>query len=221
MNCKTENEDNDLFCGGCGHKRVSVINVKGPQPQEKTAYVNHDPVQGMKEIESFIKPGVSTIYIGGVLLLFGIFSSYSLGHPGVLIFMLAVAVLINIVTWRDLQKWKESINKIQETGLSQEVVTDFHRARSYFGGELRLGDRYIFGKKSARVLKYSDLRNVYQYIHKTNFVEDSREFRGKTVSDETVEICKMQVRGKSDAELMTVVTEILKKNNRVTVGYNK
>ena len=116
---------------------------------------------------------------------------------------------------------KQYFEQVQSNGTASQIVADFVNARSFFDDRLKLGERYVFGKRSGRILSYYDLQNVYQYIHKTNFVEDRRALRVNTNSNETVDICKMKLRGKSDDELMIVVMEMLKKNNRITVGYKK
>ena len=79
----------------------------------------------------------------------------------------------------------------------------------------------MFGKGMGTIIKYKDISNIYQYVHKTNLVEDKREIRVEKVSGEEIKLCKIYLNGKSDDELIILMNYILEKNPNVQIVYNR
>ena len=99
------------------------------------------------------------------------------------------------------------------------IEAEFKCAKSMIKDRVRLGENYIFTKHSGKLLKYSEISKVYQYIHKTNFAEDERALKYINTNGKHRKLCKLDLRGKSDAELQVVVSIIMSKNPNVTIGY--
>ena len=116
--------------------------------------------------------------------------------------------------------FKGQISRMEDDGSINRALTEFATAGILCGGNLRFGDTYIFGKKSGMVLPFGQITKIYQYIHKTNGVENYRAIKVVTADTKVHELCKIQLRGKADTEVQHIVGVILSKNPSVHVGYN-
>ena len=108
---------------------------------------------------------------------------------------------------------------MKDEHLCQSMEQDFDQAMPMRKNSIKFGEQYVFLKRSGRILKYSEITQVYQYIHKTNGVEDQRLLKYVDAKGKTRKMCKLDLKGKSDIELTTILTLLLKKNPDIKVGY--
>ena len=108
---------------------------------------------------------------------------------------------------------------MKDEHLCQSMEQDFDKAMPMRKNSIKFGEQYVFMKRSGRILKYSEITQVYQYIHKTNGVEDQRLLKYVDTKGKTRKMCKLDLRGKSDIELTTIIALLLKKNPDIKVGY--
>lgn len=101
------------------------------------------------------------------------------------------------------------------------VENEFENAISMRKDRIRFGENYIFMKRSGKLLKYSDIKQVYQYIHKTNGAEDARQIKYVDLKGKTHKLCRLELEDKSREELATMISIIYSKNPNVKIGYQK
>ena len=46
-----------------------------------------------------------------------------------------------------------------------EAILDFSTARPFLDDHVRFGNKYVFGKHSYTILRYTDISKVYQFIN--------------------------------------------------------
>ena len=177
-------------------------------------------MNGADELKKYIRPGVGTLILGGVLIAIGVCVAVSVSIGAGLI-MLALALLCNIGTIIELSRWSDTLKIFEQSGLMDEAVANFNAAIPHLDGELLLGEKYLFGKRSGLILSYNEIRNAHQYIHKTNFAEDSRKLRVVLTSGKSIDLCKLKVRGKSDDALKAALVAMIEKNGAMTIGYGR
>lgn len=114
---------------------------------------------------------------------------------------------------------KKFYDNIEKEGLAPQIEVDFQNAVPKRKGRVRLGDKWIFVKGKERLLQYGDICQVYQSIHKKNFVENRRCLKYKDTKGRTHVLCKLELRGKSDAEMIEIFIAIRTKNPNVKIGY--
>ena len=112
-----------------------------------------------------------------------------------------------------------SLNKIKEEEDIYAAEADFRNAYSMMNDTIRFGERWIFCKHSGRLLRYEEITQVYQFIHKTNFIEDSRAVKYVDINGKHRVLCNLALRGKSDEDVKTIITIIYSKNPRIKIGY--
>ena len=150
----------------------------------------------------------------GYLLLFGgiMISEGEMSWPVLLIF--GVGFLLSLIP---LFK-ANSFIKQMETENTALIEADFARAYPFVKGKVRLGEYYVYGKNNGNLVKYSDIVQIYQYIHSTNGFEDQRQLKYVAPDGKTRTLCKLRLRGKSDSEVRDILTIILRKNPNVKIG---
>lgn len=132
---------------------------------------------------------------------------------------LAVFLLGALLSLIPQLKSKRFYNDLQNNPQLPLIQEDFRNAVPVRNGTLRLGRTWIFIKNKETLLTYAELSQIYQYIHKTNFVEDERKLIYVDKSGKKKTLCKLDVRGKSNDEMAKIVNFILAKNPYIKIGY--
>lgn len=132
-----------------------------------------------------------------------------------LVYFAAGLVLSLIPLWRDRQFFK----KLERDRQLQAAAEDFDRAISMRKDRIRFGKNWIFMKGSIRLLRYEEIVRIYQYVHKTNFIENQRQIKYVGTDGKTRTMCNLRLRGKSDEEVKRLIGLIYSKNPNIQIGY--
>jgi len=113
---------------------------------------------------------------------------------------------------------KRIIRRLEEEGELSNVIMDFQKGEKLFGDAVRVGNKYIIGKGTKDIVAYKDIKQIYQYIHKTNYFEDYRSLRVCT-DDGTKDICQLPRNGAGEQTVRQLIMYICAKNPNIKVGY--
>lgn len=113
---------------------------------------------------------------------------------------------------------KRIIRRLEEEGELSNVIMDFQEGEKLFGDAIRVGNKYIIGKGTNCIISYKDIKQIYQYIHKTNHFEDYRSLRAYT-NDGTKDICQLPRNGAGEQTVRQLIMYICTKNPNIKVGY--
>ena len=113
---------------------------------------------------------------------------------------------------------KRIIRRLEEEGELSNVIMDFQEGEKLFGDAVRVGNKYIIGKGTNCIISYKDIKQIYQYIHKTNHFEDYRSLRAYT-NDGTKDICQLPRNGAGEQTVRQLIMYICAKNPNIKVGY--
>lgn len=169
---------------------------------------------------------VLNMVLGGFMVGFGCFMLTLVtdtDEPLVPVLMgLFVAVMGGVVIWSAISGMRELNNQFRElesSGQLDRIVEEFNRAEVLVKDKIRLGQNYIFGKGSNRLMRYEEIQQVYQYVKKRNFVETVRTLKCVDRQGKTRDLCQLQLKGKSDEEVKRIVAAIWQRNPGVKIGY--
>ena len=126
-------------------------------------------------------------------------------------------IAIGVFIKRDYNK---SIDEMKKSGELAVLMSDFSGGSKAFKDRLILGERFLIGKDTGIFLRYDEIAQIYQTIHRTNFVEDGRTITVVTTEGKYKALCNLQIWGKSNDELNQVFRYIVSRNPSVKVGYN-
>ena len=174
-----------------------------------------------KELKKYLTAGVGgwwvlTGFAGALVVIYLI--SLAMGNDvepaGLVVFliMLAVSLIPQLVTMGKMKKLAEDPNL-------PAMEQDFRMAQPLRKGKVRFGRYWIFVKGRRAPVMYAEIRQVYQFIQRTNFIESARTLRYVDTKGRTKDLCKLDLRGKSDAEVRQMFQMILARNPGVKIGY--
>lgn len=111
------------------------------------------------------------------------------------------------------RQWKE----LQQQGKLEEMLSDYGRSEKGFGGDLMIGQKYLFGKGSMHLAAFSDICRIFMV---------NAERKGKFARDLYYEdrdgqqhfICRLDSMGKSHTELDRLYRLVEKKNPMAETG---
>lgn len=178
-------------------------------------------MSGKKEdLKTYLMPPAWPFFVAAaVALLFIVFAFAGGKFQGASLFLIALGLLFGYLVINEGLKARRRVREYEESGKLREALPDFDASREMLGGQLRLGEQNLYGKKMGLILPYSDIARMYQYVHKTNFVEDNRLLIALTRNGKRHNVCKLERRGKSDTELSMVLAFIRAKNPDIQFGY--
>lgn len=172
----------------------------------------------LNEIKQYLRPTYTYLVIGVFFLSIGIYS-LTLGEPTGALVCIILAAIFSLGTVFIIRGYNDQIKKLREEEKTASLVKDFLNAETFFDDTLRIGESYIFGKRSGKILEPRNIVKAYQYIHKTNFAEDRRRLRVDTADGKTVDIGRLKLRGKSDEELLRALALLTTRNPDIRIGY--
>lgn len=182
----------------------------------------------IKELKKYNKQSMvplimmHTVWV--VALIFGLFFILSGGTVTAVATAFIVAViflLVGVILQLDSAKTDKKIKSIEEQGNLPILLNDFKTGRQELKDFVRLGRTYIIGKRTGTIVSYGEVARVYQYIHKTNFVEDARTLKVDTTDGKSHTLCNLPLRGKADDEVVRIISYMLSVNSNIQVGYEK
>ena len=168
----------------------------------------------------YIYPSFLPLVIGGLIILLGMvgairsglgvfFGSLLLG--GVLIYP-GTVMIIDI---------RQQIKRLEENDQLNDVVQEFSSSISVLNDSLRIGPRLLFGKRNGPIVGVDEIRQIYQSVHKTNFVEDRRTLNIQNNQGDNRILCKLPLKGRANYELEGIIKLIVEKNPSVQVGLKR
>ena len=161
------------------------------------------------------------ILIGIFMILFGA-SMIAADIPVLLLlFFVGVGLMILILALCSMLDYPRYFQSLESNGQMKWLLQDYAHATPCLNGNLRFGYSCLYAKGQGKLIPYTDIVRVYQYIHKTNFVEDRRELKYINREGKELSLCKLKVRGKSDADVRMIIGMLYQKNPGIQVGYHK
>ena len=160
---------------------------------------------------------ISTVIFGGLLILFII--SAIAGNDvelfGAFVFIGGLVISI-LFALNNLNRTKKIL---EDESLCLRLDMDFAKATPMRRDRVRFGDEWIFIKGNRMPVRYEEITRVYQYIHRTNFIENERALKYVDSKGKHKKLCNLELRDKSKDEMLKMVEIICTKNPSVQLGY--
>ena len=109
--------------------------------------------------------------------------------------------------------------KLTNNAEFEKIEEDFGKAVPKRKDSIRLGEKWVFIKSRGKILPYSEIKQVYQYIHKTNFAEDKRALKYVDLKGRHHILCGLELNDKSNPEMMDIMRVLISHNPTIKIGY--
>lgn len=174
-------------------------------------------------LTEYLKPkGNVFLLVLGLIMLFCGVMSLTVDVPLLAsLLFLGVGGMLFVLALNAIRSFPRYIQSLEESGQMQPLLLEFSQSRTVYNDNLRFGYHNLFAKGFGSVLPYSDIVRVYQYIHRTNFVEDRRELKIINRKGQELTLCQLKTRGKSDNDVRQIIGMLLYYNSSIQVGYQK
>ena len=176
-------------------------------------------------LKNYLRPGYFRLFVSGGAVVAGILLAvYSkAGNSSFLFAVFGVCIaFFPARSWYSLYKeYLDFIATHQQAGNLDDVAADFAAGKAWFNDRIRTGQTALYIKGVPCLLDYDDILNLYEYIHKTNYVEDERQLIAVIKGGTKISLCKLKKNGQSNQELLLFLAFLFQKNPDVTVGYSR
>lgn len=130
-----------------------------------------------------------------------------------------VCILSSYSSAKQVASLFKSVKFYEDKGMLDDVIYEFNNGIQLADDYIRMGNRFILGRKSATITEYSEISQVYEYVHRTNLVVDKRLLKAKSPAGEEFILCKLPAAGIAKEEMLHIFVVIKAKNNKVRFGY--
>ena len=110
-------------------------------------------------------------------------------------------------------QWKE----LEQRGELEQMVMDFQKSEKIIGGNLRVGQKYLFGRGGMRALAYSDIHHIFM-VNAERKGKIARDLRCEDIHGQEFFVCQLDPMGQSHLELDKLYLLIEKKNPLAKTG---
>ncbi len=174
-----------------------------------------------KPLRDYLKTDASIVGCAVPLLVLGVALMASGEILGIVVglFLLGMGCMMIWTYYSNVRALNQAFQELERRGQLDGVLRDFAESHPVLNGELRLGVNYLYGRRCGHLLSYGQITKLYQYVHRTNFIEDRRELKVSAGLEKELTLCKLARKGKADEELKTVLGFILLKNPTIHIGY--
>lgn len=119
---------------------------------------------------------------------------------------------------KDAMVLKRQWTELEQQGKLDEILADFGKSQKAIDGNLSIGEKYLFGKGSMRIVAYSSIRRAYMENNVDRRGRHPRDLRYEDLSGEQYFICQLDPMGKSHSALDEIYRIISKKNPTAQTG---
>ena len=121
----------------------------------------------MDELKRYLcKSAKDRIILGVIGIILGAICAYAvINHVGLFVEIIP-GVMCLILLWAALASGRQdraALNRLDEEGILEEAAGDFQLADRFCGGEVMLGNKYIFRHKQTELIRFSDIVSA-QYV---------------------------------------------------------
>ena len=173
----------------------------------------------MEELKKFMKPGIGLIIVGAIFVVLGILCAiFAFSWP--ILIIVAFGGIITFVGISEQKKFKDYIQQLTGSGEINQVLADFNGGRKMIKDSLILGHTYLIGKGQGNVVRYNEIRQIYQHVTRRNFIESSRKLVYVGPDGKPHDLVDLPLRDKAKDEVIQIMVIVQSKNPNVKLGYN-
>ena len=180
-----------------------------------------------KKLRSFAVPHHEGYIGGGAFLALGLAGAVAgIFEHDVKIILGGVAFGVLLGGWilsdaiKTSKNFDARLGRIEQGGAMGTLINDFENGSKAFNDQLIVGKTFLIGRRTGAVLSYGEIQRMYQYIEKTNGIEDKRFVRVVTANDGVLDLCRLKLRGKSNDEFEQFAEYLSRVNPNIAFGYN-
>lgn len=181
------------------------------------------------ELKKYLNGFGGSLRLSITIIIVGIISFSMFSSDKSETFMLIAAVVCILIgaylsysAFKRKKTFDNTFKELNSTGLIKSVIDDFNAAEKVSSDKGRLGDKYLYIKHSDTLFSYDKIVQVYEYVHRTNFIIDERAVtihyvnsNGKILK-ENIPVAKPI---KNKEEPRKIMLFLLTKNPNIKVGY--
>ena len=148
------------------------------------------------------------------------------GSSAVSLIVIVVAIMGGVFAfcaWGEyskLRRTKACLEACRQNGVLPLLINTYLHGQHVFDDSLFLDDNCLIGRRGVVPRTYAEIKRIYLYEHRTNFITDMRELRIDVAGGGKGErLCVIPVKKPSEEELLYVVSVVKTKNPSVIIGY--
>ena len=135
----------------------------------------------------------------------------------VLLLSLSVGLLGMYLSFYPFRNYRKMINFLNNNGMYQEAISDFTSAKPFMNDRMRMGNKYVFGKRQCVILRYYDICKISQASYGTEAGERNRSLKAVDTSGNAWYFCALTPDTDNQPGLKEALDFMLSKNNLITI----
>ncbi len=162
----------------------------------------------VSSLVKYLFPPMDNLFKGLIFIAAGIILSMIESNIWLLVLLCAIALFDFVPDIYKISDFLSQIKDLKKENKIDYVFSDFLSSESCMEGQLRIGKKYIFGKKSGRVVSYTDLQKAHHFIRKRYGYKQQRFVEVFTSEGDKIKLSKVSDNEKMIAEAEAVMSRI-------------
>ncbi|MBQ7835703.1 MAG: hypothetical protein IJ389_00430 [Clostridia bacterium] len=163
----------------------------------------------VSSLVSYLFPPIDNLLKSIIVLAAGIAVTLLENNLWVMAVFIALAVIEFIPDAAKIIRFFSAVSYLRSRKEMDEVLKDFADSTAKMDGKVRVGKKYIFGKKCGAVIAYDDIRRAHHFIRKNYGYSQKRFVEIFTLDGGKHKLCKVNANDTTLTEAQQLM-ELLK-----------
>lgn len=131
--------------------------------------------------------------------------------------LLCVGLFLMWLSFSPFRDCRKMMRFFTDSGIYHEAAADFISSQSFMNDRMRMGNKYIFGKRQCTILRYYDICKVSQVSYGTEAGERSRNLKAVDTSGDAWYFCALKPNTNNQPELKEAIDFMTSKNSGIMI----
>ncbi len=145
----------------------------------------------LSSVVGYLFPPVDNLIKGVIILAAGIVTTVLERNPYIMIIFALLAIIELIPDIAKIARFLSQINYYKSRKEIKDIISDFAEAKDHMNSQLKIGKKYIFGKKAGRIVPYSDIKKMHHFVRINYSYSRKRFIEIFTLEGTKVKLCKV------------------------------
>ncbi|MBR4071929.1 MAG: hypothetical protein IKK26_05185 [Clostridia bacterium] len=142
-------------------------------------------------VVNYLFPPVDNLWKGLIFIASGIIIAILESNIWLFLLLLLLSLFDFASDIVKISKFLSQIRYLKSRKEFDSILEDFESAKDYMDGQLRIGNKYIFGKKSGSLVSYDDIKKIHHFSRKKYGYRKKRFIEVFTLEGEKIKLSKV------------------------------
>ncbi len=142
-------------------------------------------------VAKYLFPPIDNLWKGLIFIVAGIIIALLESNLWLFVLLFVLALFDFVPDIVKISRFLSQIRYLKGRREMEEILEDFSGAEEYMDGQLKIGKKYAFGKKSGSIVSYRDIKKIHHFTRKKYGYRNKRFIEVFTYEGEKIKLSKV------------------------------